>query len=131
MPGTTTVQSPDRRRPSAARQISPFNYRVDDWTILTGASVEIRKNGAVVRRGRVENTTPDGGILWLSCGQGESHEGCSKRPRDSKCGAARSRRLCCTRLAAPGHADRLVHSAVTGDAAHLRGAEPEEANDPG
>jgi hypothetical protein len=71
MPRTTSAPSPGLAHLSGARLSSPFNYRVDDWTILTGASVEIRKDGTAVRRGRVEDTTPDGCILWLSGGQGE------------------------------------------------------------
>ena len=71
MLGTTSAPSPRRGCLTAARLISPFNYRIDNWTILTGASVEIRMDGNAVRRGRVEDTTPDGGILWLSRGDRE------------------------------------------------------------
>ena len=38
---------------------------IEDWTILSGVDVEIRRNGTTVRRGRVEETTRDGLVLWL------------------------------------------------------------------
>lgn len=48
-----------------------FDLFVDDWTILTGASVEMRLKETIVRRGWVEDTTADGRILWLFAGEGE------------------------------------------------------------
>lgn len=47
-----------------------FNYRIDDWTVIPGANVEIRKDGTVIRRGVVEEVTPNGDILWLGGGEG-------------------------------------------------------------
>ena len=39
--------------------------RISDWTLLAGASVEIRQQGAHVCSGYVDAVTDDGGILWL------------------------------------------------------------------
>lgn len=38
---------------------------IDDWCILSGASVEIRKQGTFVCSGIVDAVTDDGGILWI------------------------------------------------------------------
>lgn len=38
---------------------------VTDWTLLTGASVEIRQQGARICEGLVDAVTDDGKILWL------------------------------------------------------------------
>lgn len=40
--------------------------RIKDWTILPGASVEIRQQGATVCSGYVDAVTDDGKILWVS-----------------------------------------------------------------
>jgi hypothetical protein len=37
-----------------------------DWAWLTGAEVEIRLWGELVRKGRVDTATDDGRIIWLS-----------------------------------------------------------------
>lgn len=39
--------------------------RVTDWTLLTGASVEIRQQGTPVCSGHVDAVTDNGKILWL------------------------------------------------------------------
>ena len=38
---------------------------IDDWCLLTGASVEIRSRGVSVCSGTVDDVTDDGGILWI------------------------------------------------------------------
>lgn len=40
--------------------------RIRDWTLLPGASVEIRQQGTAVCSGYVDAVTDDGKILWLS-----------------------------------------------------------------
>ena len=40
--------------------------RIKDWTLLPGASVEIRQEGSAVCSGYVDAVTDDGKILWLS-----------------------------------------------------------------
>lgn len=39
--------------------------RIEDWTLLIGADVEIRQQGAHICSGYVDAVTDDGGILWL------------------------------------------------------------------
>jgi hypothetical protein len=39
--------------------------RITDWTLLTGARVEIRQQGTTVSQGWVDAVTDDGNILWL------------------------------------------------------------------
>jgi hypothetical protein len=39
--------------------------RVTDWTLLVGASIEIRQQGHSVCSGHVDAVTDDGSILWL------------------------------------------------------------------
>ncbi|MFF2243798.1 hypothetical protein ACFVTM_06405 [Arthrobacter sp. NPDC058130] len=39
--------------------------RITDWTLLTGASIEIRQQGSPVCSGHVDAVTDDGTILWL------------------------------------------------------------------
>lgn len=39
--------------------------RINDWTLLTGASIEIRQQGSLVCSGYVDDVTEDGTILWL------------------------------------------------------------------
>lgn len=39
--------------------------RITDWTLLSGASIEIRQQGTPVCRGHVDAVTDDGSILWL------------------------------------------------------------------
>jgi hypothetical protein len=39
--------------------------RITDWTLLTGASIEIRQQGTPVCSGNVDAVTDDGTILWL------------------------------------------------------------------
>jgi hypothetical protein len=39
--------------------------RITDWTLLTGARVEIRQQGSPVCNGHVDAVTDDGRILWL------------------------------------------------------------------
>lgn len=39
--------------------------RITDWTLLTGARVEIRQQGTPVCSGHVDAVTDDGSILWL------------------------------------------------------------------
>lgn len=39
--------------------------RVTDWTLLVGASIEIRQQGNPVCSGHVDAVTDDGSILWL------------------------------------------------------------------
>ena len=40
--------------------------RIRDWTLLPGASAEIRQQGTAVCSGYVDAVTDDGKILWLS-----------------------------------------------------------------
>jgi hypothetical protein len=40
--------------------------QIDDWTTLTGASVEIRRGGLVVCGGNVDSVTSDGSVLWVT-----------------------------------------------------------------
>lgn len=39
--------------------------RIDDWSTLSGARVEIRQQGSQVCAGTVEAVTDDGRILWI------------------------------------------------------------------
>jgi hypothetical protein len=39
--------------------------RITDWTLLTGASIEVRQQGSPVCSGYVDAVTEDGTILWL------------------------------------------------------------------
>lgn len=39
--------------------------RIKDWTLLPGASVEIRQQGTRVCNGYVDAVTDDGEILWV------------------------------------------------------------------
>ncbi len=44
-------------------------YRIYDWSDLQGLTVEITKNGRLVRSGHVEAVTPAADVLWLEgCG---------------------------------------------------------------
>lgn len=45
-------------------------FLVNDWTILTGAIVEIRQGRQLLREGVVEAFTSDGRVVWLQQGQG-------------------------------------------------------------
>lgn len=37
----------------------------EDWQLLIGCRVELRRGGQVVRTGEVEDATPDSSVLWL------------------------------------------------------------------
>jgi hypothetical protein len=39
--------------------------RIDDWTLLIGSTVEMRRRGITVCSGYVDAVTEDGTILWL------------------------------------------------------------------
>jgi hypothetical protein len=39
--------------------------RIADWTLLPGATVEMRQQGTTICRGLVDAVTDDGTILWL------------------------------------------------------------------
>ncbi|MBT2523561.1 hypothetical protein [Arthrobacter sp. ISL-28] len=39
--------------------------RINDWTLLVGASIEIRQHGLPLSTGHVDAVTDDGAILWL------------------------------------------------------------------
>ena len=39
--------------------------KITDWTLLAGASIEIRRQGSPVCAGHVDAVTADGRILWL------------------------------------------------------------------
>jgi hypothetical protein len=43
-----------------------IKYRHDDWDRLIGAPVEIRKDGNVIRSGRVDGAMPDSTVIWLA-----------------------------------------------------------------
>ena len=43
--------------------------RIKDWTLLPGASVEIRQQGTSVCNGYVDAVTGDGEILWVRSSQ--------------------------------------------------------------
>lgn len=40
--------------------------RVDDWSRLPSAAIEVRRYGTFVRTGIVDAATPDSRMLWLS-----------------------------------------------------------------
>lgn len=40
-------------------------YPHEEWNRLTGAPVEIRRNGTTVRAGTVEAVMPDSSLLWI------------------------------------------------------------------
>ena len=42
---------------------------IDDWTDLAGVTVQIRKDGRIVRVGHVETVSPSADVLWIQ-GQG-------------------------------------------------------------
>ena len=42
------------------------HYRHDAWQNLIGALVEVRKDGAVVREGFVDDVMPDSSVLWIA-----------------------------------------------------------------
>jgi hypothetical protein len=48
-------------------------YPYKEWRRLTGAPVEIRRNGTTVRAGTVEAVMPDSSLLWIeadgACGR--------------------------------------------------------------
>lgn len=37
----------------------------ENWQLLIGSWVELRRGGQVVRTGEVEDATPDSSIMWL------------------------------------------------------------------
>ncbi len=39
--------------------------RIDDWSTLNGANVEIRLKGRIVCAGTVDTVTEDGRIIWI------------------------------------------------------------------
>ena len=39
--------------------------KITDWTLLAGASIEIRQQGSHICSGHVDTVTADGSILWL------------------------------------------------------------------
>ena len=41
-------------------------YRHNAWQNLIGALVEVRKHGAVVREGLVDDAMPDSSALWIA-----------------------------------------------------------------
>ena len=41
-------------------------YRHDAWQNLVGARVEVRRQGAVVREGLVDDAMPDSSALWIA-----------------------------------------------------------------
>lgn len=45
--------------------------RISDWTLLTGANVQIRQQGTHVCSGYVDAVNDDGDILWLQA-QGQN-----------------------------------------------------------
>lgn len=49
-------------------------YRHDAWQNLVGARVEVRKNGAVVREGLVDDAMPDASALWIAADGSTSRE---------------------------------------------------------
>lgn len=42
--------------------------RISEWTTLVGGKVEIRREGILIARGRVDAVTMDGSMLWLQSG---------------------------------------------------------------
>lgn len=38
---------------------------ISEWTTLVGATIEIRREGISLSRGRVDAVTMDGSMLWL------------------------------------------------------------------
>lgn len=52
--------------PDSERTIVPVDLRqIADWTLLPGASIEIRQQGRPVSTGHVDAVTADGKVLWL------------------------------------------------------------------
>lgn len=50
------------------------SYRCYDWSRLTGAKVEIRRHGHLVRGGTVDAVMPNETILWLAADHNGSRE---------------------------------------------------------
>ncbi|WP_457971718.1 hypothetical protein [Arthrobacter sp. D1-17] len=48
-----------------------IKYRHDAWDRLVGAPVEIRKDGNVIRSGRVDGAMPDSSVIWLAADEWE------------------------------------------------------------
>jgi hypothetical protein len=68
-----------RRTPPAPQLRTGTKYiPYDDWTALTGGTVEIRLNSCVVQRGVVDRAIPDSSALWLRCTQGGNRRYFSK-----------------------------------------------------
>ncbi|MDQ0850659.1 hypothetical protein QFZ65_002597 [Arthrobacter sp. B3I9] len=42
-----------------------IHRKITDWSVLPGASVEIRQQGVTICNGHVDTVTEDGKILWL------------------------------------------------------------------
>lgn len=53
-------------RPAAKGRLDPMDLRrINDWTLLVGASIEIRQHGLTLCSRHVDAVTDDGTILWL------------------------------------------------------------------
>ncbi|MDP9696123.1 UNVERIFIED_ORG: hypothetical protein J2X79_003702 [Arthrobacter globiformis] len=48
------------------RKETMTSYRHYEWTRLTGAPVEIRKHGEVIRTGTVDDAMPDSSMIWIA-----------------------------------------------------------------
>jgi hypothetical protein len=49
-------------------------YRRNDWTHLVGATVEIHRDGRLVRAGVVDEAMQDNTVLWLAADHRSSRE---------------------------------------------------------
>lgn len=86
----------------------------NDWSLLPGQSVEIRRIGRLVRAGFVDAVMPDGSMLWLAADyegsrtlfeQAEGYEAWAP-PLDLA-------NVCCSRLPADTSRDQLLpHSDI-------------------
>ena len=65
----------ERRLGSAANM-----RRTDQWQLLPGKTVEVRCQGQIYRRGRVDDAMPDGSGLWLEAHAGRTREFIDKAP---------------------------------------------------
>jgi len=56
-----------KRLPTAARTWHPY----EDWAALIGGPVQVRRDGAVVSAGTVDDVMPDSSALWLAADAGQ------------------------------------------------------------
>jgi hypothetical protein len=70
--------------------------RIDDWTAIESASVEIRRYGSIVCSGIVDSVIGDGAVLWMvPCTEQEDF---TKETAAMKCGSVTDPTALYTRL---------------------------------